>query len=209
MLELTDPTNTYDRRNDSGHMSVPDQSNRTRGIVGGAAAGAVAYVLGYLVVYVTQGDRIAEGLSGVNFFTELFGGDPISTWQAAGWLFYNAHFVDTMSPGVFGGAQSTNLIMEADGGSLLFILPPLLLLVAGVVAGRAAGASDPAEGAQAGAFVLTGYLPLAVIGAFLFRYTVGDGSVAPDLITAVLLAGAVYPAVFGAIGGAASSLLSD
>jgi len=52
-----------------------------------------------------------------------------------------------MSPGVFGGAQSTNLIMEADGGSLLFILPPLLLLVvAGVVAGRAAGASDPAEG---------------------------------------------------------------
>jgi len=48
-----------------------------------------------------------------------------------------------------------------------------------------------------------------VIGAFLFRYTVGDGSVAPDLITAVLLAGAVYPAVFGAIGGAASSLLSD
>jgi len=119
VLELTDPTNTYDRRNDSGHMSVPDQSNRTRGIVGGAAAGAVAYVLGYLVVYVTQGDRIAEGLSGVNFFTELFGGDPISWQQAAGWLFYNAHFVDTMSPGVFGGAQSTNLIMEADGGSLL------------------------------------------------------------------------------------------
>jgi len=129
-------------------MSVPDQSNRTRGIVGGAAAGAVAYVLGYLVVYVTQGDRIAEGLSGVNFFTtELFGGDPISTWQAAGWLFYNAHFVDTMSPGVFGGAQSTNLIMEADGGSLLFILPPLLLLVAGVVAGRAAARPTRPRGA--------------------------------------------------------------
>ncbi|WP_144049550.1 transporter [Halorubrum salipaludis] len=192
-------------------MSVPDRSNRTQGIVGGAAAGAVAYVLGYLVVYVTQGDRIEEGLSGINFFADLFGGDPISTWQAAGWMFYNAHFVDVNAPSLIGGAQSGNLITQADGGSLslLFVLPPLLLIVAGLVAGRTAGASDPADGAQAGAFVLAGYLPLAVIGAFLFRYSVGDGTVAPDLVTAVLLAGAVYPAVFGAIGGAASSLLSD
>lgn len=186
-------------------MSVPEQSNRTRGIAGGAATGAVAYVLGYLVVYVTQGDRIEESLSGINFFADLFGGDPIPTWQAAGWLFYNAHFVDTMFQ--IGGAQSRNLLTEADGGSLLFVLPPLLLLVAGVVAGRAAGASDPTDGAQAGAFVLAGYLPLAVIGAFLFRYS--GGEIAPDIVTAVLLAGAVYPAVFGAIGGAASSLLSD
>jgi len=192
-------------------MSVPDRSNRTSGIVGGAAGGAVAYVLGYLVVYVTQGDRIEEGLSGINFFADLFGGDPISTWQAAGWMFYNAHFVEVESPSLIGGAQSTNLLMEADGGSLslLFVLPPLLLLVAGVVSGRIAGASEPAEGAQAGAFVIAGYLPLAVIGAFLFRYAVGDGTVAPDLVTAVLLAGAVYPAAFGAVGGAASSLLSD
>lgn len=190
-------------------MSVPEQSNSTSGIVGGAAGGAVAYVLGYLVVYVTQGDRIEEGLSGINFFADLFGGDPISTWQAAGWMFYNAHFVDVNAPSLIGGAQSANLLTQGEGGSLLFVLPPLLLLVAGVVAGRTAGASDPTEGAKAGAFVLAGYLPLAVIGAFLFRYAVGDGTVAPDLVTAVLLAGAVYPAVFGAVGGAASSLLSD
>ncbi|EMA57307.1 hypothetical protein [Halorubrum lipolyticum] len=186
-------------------MSVPDQSNSTSGLIGGAAGGAVAYLLGYLVVYVTQGDRIEEVLSGFNFFADLFGGDPIPTWQAAGWAFYNTHFVDTVFQ--IGGGSSRNLLMEADGGSLLFVLPPLLLVVAGLVAGRAAGASDPTEGARAGAFVLAGYLPLAVIGAFLFRY--GGGEIAPDIVTAVLLAGAVYPAVFGAIGGAASSLLSD
>ncbi|WP_435093020.1 transporter [Halorubrum sp. N11] len=190
-------------------MSVPERSNRTSRIVGGAAGGAVAYVLGYLVVYVTQSTRIEEELSGINFFADLFGGDPIATWQAVGWLFYNAHFVDIDSPSLIGGAQSTNLITQADGGSLLFVLPPLLLFVAGVVAARSAGASKPAEGAQAGAFVLAGYLPLAVVGAFLFRYAAGAGTVAPDLVTAVLLAGAVYPAAFGAIGGAASSLLSD
>ncbi|ELZ42920.1 transporter permease [Halorubrum saccharovorum DSM 1137] len=180
-----------------------------QGIAGGAAGGAVAYVLGYLVVYVTQGDRIEEGLSGINFFADLFGGDPISTWQAAGWMFYNAHFVDVNAPSLIGGAQSANLLSQGEAGSFLFLVPPLLLVVAGVVAGRTAGVTEAVDGAQAGAFVLAGYLPLAVIGAFLFRYSVGDGTVAPDLVTAVLLAGAVYPAVFGAIGGAASSLLSD
>jgi len=188
-------------------MSAPDRSSRTSGIAGGAAGGAVAYVLGYLVVYVTQSNRIEETLSGINFFADLFGGDPIPIWKAVGWMFYNAHFVETVFQ--IGGVESRNFITGADGGAvtLLYVLPPLLLLVAGVVAGRAAGASDPAEGAKAGAFVLAGYLPLAVIGAFLFRYAGGEA--APDVITAVLLAGAVYPAVFGAIGGAASSLLSD
>lgn len=186
-------------------MSVPDRSNRTQGIVGGAAAGAVAYVLGYLVVYVTQGDRIEETLSTFNFLADLFGGDPIPTWQAAGWAFYNSHFVDTVF--TISGVESRNLLMEADGGSLLFVLPPLLLLVAGVAVARADGASTPAEGARAGVFVAAGYLPLAVIGGFLFRYA--GGEIAPDIVTAVLLAGAVYPVVFGAAGGAASSLLSD
>lgn len=192
-------------------MSVTDRSNPTGEAIGGAAGGAVAYVLGYLVVYVTRGDRIEEQLRGFNFFADLFGGDPIPTWQAVGWVFYNSHFVDTQIPALIGGAQSTNLISQADGGSLsfLYVVPPLLLIVAGLVAGRAANATEPGDGARAGAFVLAGYLPLAVIGAFLFRYSAGDGTVAPDIVTAVLLAGAVYPAVFGAIGGAASSLLSD
>lgn len=52
------------------------------------------------------------------------------------------------------------------------------------VAGRTAGL-----GAVAGA------------GAYLLGYAVGDGSIAPDAVTAVLLAGAVYPVVFGGIGG--------
>jgi len=181
----------------------------TRDAIGGAVAGAATYLLGYLTVYLTQSARIEEGLSGLNFLAELFGNDPISTWQVSGWMFYNAHFVDTVIPAVFGGTQSQNLVSQAEGASFLFVVPPVLLLAAGVVAGRIAGADTPGGGAQAGAFVLAGYLPLALVGAFAFRYAVGDGSVAPDIVTAVLLAGAVYPAAFGAIGGAASSLLSD
>lgn len=192
-------------------MSVPDRTSGTSEIVGGAAAGAAAYLLGYLFAYVTQAGAIEDQLAGFNVFAELFGGDPIPTWQAVGWVFYNGHFVDTRVPSLIGGSQMTNLISQADGGSLtlLYVVPPVLLVVAGLVASRVAGEREPVDGAKPGAFVVAGYLPLAAIGAFLFRYAVGDGTVAPDLITAVLLAGAVYPAVFGAIGGAGATLLSD
>ena len=192
-------------------MSVPDRTSGTSGIVGGAAAGAAAYVLGYLFAYLTQRSAVESQLEGFNFFADLFGGDPIPTWKAIGWVFYNGHFVDTQVPSLVGGSQLTNLISQADGGSLtlLFVVPPVLLTLAGLAAGRIAGATEPVDGAKAGASVLVGYLPLAVIGAFLFRYSVGDGAVAPDLVTAVLLAGAVYPAAFGAVGGAGGTLLSD
>ncbi|MFD1571118.1 transporter [Halorubrum laminariae] len=197
-------------------MSVPERSTRQNGIAGravaGAGVGAVAYVLGYLITYLTQSGRIEEQLRGLNFFADLFGGDPIPAWQGVGWVFYNAHFVDTEVPALVGGARSVSLISEADGGSLawLFVLPPLLLLAAGFFAGRFSGSSDASDGAQSGALVVAGYLPLAVIGAFLFRYSVGDGAaVSPTLVTAVLLAGAVYPALFGGIGGAVSGVFGE
>ena len=112
-------------------------------------------------------------------------------------MFYNAHFVDTEIPALVGGTQSMNLILQSDGGSLtwLFVLPPVLLLAAGVVAGVIGGATDAVEGARS--------------GAFLFRYSVGEGNVTPTLVTAVLLAGVVYPAIFGALGGAVSTGVSS
>ncbi|ELZ41928.1 transporter permease [Halorubrum californiense DSM 19288] len=186
-------------------------SDLGRSAVVGAAAGAISYVLGYLVVYVTQSGRVEEGLSGINFFADLFGGDTISVWRGVGWVFYNAHFVDVEVPSLIDAAQSVNFISQSDGGfTYLSVVPPLLLIVAGVAIARAAGATTPVDGAQSGALAVAGYLPLAVIGAFLFRYAVGDGaSVAPTLVTAVLLAGLVYPAVFGAVGGAAAGATAE
>ncbi|WP_418286213.1 transporter [Halorubrum sp. DTA46] len=192
-------------------MTSSENAERTSGIIVGAVGGTVAYVLGYLFAYVTQRGRVEEQLQGFNFFADLLGGDPIPAWQGVGWLFYNSHFVETEIPSLVGGVRSLSLIAEADGGSLtlLYAVPPLLLIVAGLAAARVAGAVEPADGARSGAFVVAGYLPLAVIGAFAFRYSVGEGVVAPDLITAALLAGVVYPVAFGAIGGAVATLLSD
>jgi len=189
-------------------MASTDRLDR-RTIGLGGALGAAAYVLGYLVTYVTQRGSVEERLKGFNFVTELFGGDPIPAWKGVGWLFYNAHFVDTSVPG-FGGTRTQNFVANADGGSLalLFLVPPLVLLGAGVAAAALSRAASAADGATVGALAVVGYLPLAIVGVVAFGYAVGDGTIAPDAITAVLLAGAVYPTVLGGLGGAIGAVVS-
>ncbi len=187
-------------------MSVSDRLG-ARSIAAGGVGGLAAYVLGYLFVYITQRGGVEEQLEAFNAIADLFGGDPIPAWQAIGWLFYNAHFVDTEIPQPLGGVQVENFIASADGLTYLYVVPPILLVIGGLAVARVAAARTPAEGAAAGALVTAGYLPLAIIGAFLFRYAVGDATVTPDLVTAVLLAGIVYPLVFGAVGGAVGGVL--
>lgn len=170
-------------------------------IATGAGVGAGAYLLGYLLIYLATSGSMEERLTGFNFLAELFGGQTVAVWQGVGWLFYNAHFVATRSTGGLGGTRSINFIAESDepGAVLLYLVPIVLLVVAGLLVARWDGAQETADAATAGVTVVFGYLPLAILGRFLFQY---DGSVAPDIVTAVLLAGAVYPLVFGALGGA-------
>lgn len=197
----TSATNTF--------MSTVDRANTAPVPLVGAVGGVAAYLLGYLVVYATQRGRVGEQLQGFNFFADLLGGDPIPAWKAVGWVFYNAHFVATEIPIPLGGTRVENVIASADGGSLtaMYVVPPALLLVAGLLAGRLAGATEPIAGGRAGAFVVAGYLPLALVGTVVFGYSVGDGTIAPVLPTTALLAGVAYPAVFGALGGAASTVV--
>ncbi|WP_435065572.1 transporter [Halobaculum sp. EA56] len=176
-------------------------------LVPGAAAGAGAYLLGYLITYVTQSGAVRDRLSGVNFLASLFGGDPVAAWQAVGWYFYNAHFVATLSPSL-GGTRATNFLSASDANlAYLYLVPPAALLLAGAAAAALHGADAPTDGAVAALGVVPAYFLLAVVGAFAFAYGVGDaGSVHPDYVTAALLAGVLYPAVFGAAGGAVGAL---
>lgn len=182
-------------------MSATDQIDvRTLGV--GGAVGIAAYVVGYLLTYVTQRDTVEEQLETTNWLLQLLGGEPIPPTRAVGWLFYNAHFVDTVVPD-FGGQRTVNFVAQSDGGSvaLLYLVPPVLLLAAGVAIAYAAGGSGPAAGAVAGALAVVGYLPMAIAGRIAFTYPIRDAAIVPDVVTAVLLAGICYPLVFGAIGG--------
>lgn len=173
-------------------------------LAAGAGAGVAAYLLGYLVTYVSQSGSVEERLQGYNFIVQLFGGESITVWQAVGWLFYNAHLVSTRFEGGLGGPRSENFIASADGGAtvLLYLVPVVLLVGAGALLARYEGVEEAGDGAVAGVAVAAGYFPLALVGAFLFSY---EGSVAPDLVTALLLAGLLYPLALGAVGGAAGA----
>ncbi|SEW27823.1 transporter [Halobacterium jilantaiense] len=182
---------------DSVETTPTEQSS----IGAGAVTGAVVYVVGYLVTYLWQGNSVSESFEVINFLVELAGGDPIPTWQVVGWLYYNAHNVAFTTPALGSGRTAQNLVADGNAPMLLYLVPVVVLLLAGFVVARYADATDVESGARAGVTVAAGYAVLAAIGLFVFRYSVGDATVHVDYALGVLLAGIVYPVVFGALGG--------
>ncbi|MFD1586768.1 hypothetical protein ACFR9U_07225 [Halorientalis brevis] len=175
-------------------------------VVRGAATGAAAWVLGYLLTYVLVAPDLRN--SSLNRIIEAFDGAP-ATYEMVGWVFYNAHFVSTVFqdiPFVGGGSVS---YVGGEGGftALLYGLPIALLFAAGLALARADGTADTTRGALVGATALPGYLALSIAGVFLFAVSVGSATGAPDRLAGVFLAGIVYPALCAAAGGVSGAVL--
>ncbi len=173
------------------------RSPLARRLGAGAVAGLVAWVAGLaltlLVVHV-----VGFGAVGGDSSADLDASDP----GLLGLVYFGAHFVDTEpTPPVTGGFNFvTELVVGVDPAyRLLFLVPPLVL----VVAGAAVAALDgrPFDGP----LVAVGYLPACLLGVVLFRVEVESVvsftlSVAPT--PAAVVAGAAYPLVLGLVGGA-------
>ncbi|MCQ4333809.1 hypothetical protein KM295_10010 [Natronomonas sp. F2-12] len=172
-----------------------------------ASVGAAAWLFGYVFTYLLVATDLES--SPLNRLIEAFDGRSV-TYELVGWVFYNAHLVDISYTGISIFTPPRSFI-GGDGGftALLYLVPPALLLVAGLALGRYRGVTEPTGGAITGALVVPGYLVLSVAGVFLFTVSVGGASGAPELLPAVLLAGLVYPAVFGSIGGVLAAVTSD
>ena len=180
-----------------------------RSLASGAVGGVIAAVGGYLVAYLAYASEVESQLRGVNFITDLFGGEPIPSWVGVGWLHYNGHFVDTHIES-FGGTRSVNFIAQSDGGlTALYLLAPLMLVLVGAAVASHTAVESPREGATVGSTVAIGYFIFAAVGVALLQYESTAGSIQPDPITALLLAGIVYPLVFGAIGGAVAGTIRE
>jgi hypothetical protein len=182
-----------------------DSNARRRLAVAGAAAGVAASLLAYVLTYAVASGPVRNSLAStlVDFLT----GDP-QVWRLVGCVFYNAHFADAVVPGLLGGGNAVDFVAQSRAlPGLLYVVPPLVLPAAGVGAGRAVGATDVGGGLRAGVAVTAGYLPLAAIGTVLFEVSAGDAAAGPDPVTAVLLAGVVYPVAFGGLGGAVAGRL--
>lgn len=177
-----------------------------RSLLGGSGAGIGAWVLGYLFTYLIVAPDVRNSLG--SRVIELFEGSP-ATFEIVGWVFYNAHLVQTVLADVPVLGASSDTFIGGDPGFTpwLYVVPVGLLLAAGLAAGRLHGASDTGEGIVAGLTVVPAYLLLTIAGVILFSIDLAGGTVSPDLVSAVLLAGVVYPAVCGAVGGALAGVL--
>jgi hypothetical protein len=170
---------------------------RPRQLAVGAASGVSALVVGYLVTYLSVGDAVESSV--LRQLADAFGGD-LSTSTVVGWVFFNAQAVPTRLPGLL-GSTSVDLLARADAfPAFLYVVPPLLLLVAGATVGvRAADRSGLVAGVGG---VVAGYLLSVGVAAVLFSVELGGTTAGPPLLTAVAVAGVCYPAVFGGVGGA-------
>ena len=178
-----------------------------RSIATGSLVGTLPWLLGYAITYLLVAPNLRE--SPLNRIIETLDGAP-ATHELVGWVFYNAHFVDVVLDIPILGSQTTAYIGGDSGFTIaLYLIPIGLLLVAGALGARQQAASDPASGGLAGLTLLPGYLALTVLGGVLFEISVGGATGGPDLTTAIILAGVLYPAVFAGIGGAAWGVLES
>lgn len=171
----------------------------TRSPVRGAAAGLATALVGYALAYATTAGDLADELDGVNLVLSLLGQQPVPTWKGVGWLAYNALFV----PLTYAN-RSRNLL--ADASPLVHVAPCALLALAGASVTLAANTRTAVAGARTGALVTLGFLPAAVVGVSAVTVTRGGFTVRPDPLLAVV-AGALYPLAFGALGGALAGWL--
>lgn len=144
-----------------------------------------------------------------------------TTWS--GWLFYNAHFVP-ISAGNFPNtvpAFVPNLLLVAAKLSylLLFLVPPFTLTLAGLGVARDTppGMTTISTSLRVrlsasvvrGMSITMGYLPGVLVGAVVFSVNPVDeraALLAPEFLSSVLVAGVLYPIVFGGLGGRLSRL---
>jgi hypothetical protein len=177
-------------------------------------AGGAAFLLGYLVtgiVVLVRGSRDLGPLADVLARLGEFGIQGPGPEHGIGWFYYATHFVDVTVtgrvPGVGRIATAAGVTATRPWTDALYLVPVGVLLLAGAVVAHRTGAATPWSGALRGASVAFGYLPVAILGAFLTAWSTSgpfgvslSGAVS---LPAVAVAGLVYPLAFGGLGGAA------
>ncbi|WP_336325786.1 hypothetical protein [Halovenus sp. HT40] len=189
-------------------MSITTSSGDRPPLVLGAVVGVGAWIIGYALLFLVVSPDIQDSF--IQQFIEAVEGEP-ATYQMVGWVFYNAHFVDTVIVNVpVLGDQTANAIGGEDGFSQLLSLVPVgLLVAAGLGLVRSQAVSDVRDGLLVGATVLPGYLLLSALGLVLFEVAIGSATGRPAQVEAIVLAGIVYPLVFGSLGGALGAVTAE
>jgi hypothetical protein len=189
---------------------VVDSESKSR-IALGALAGVVAWIVGYALTYAAA---IGDLRSNEQFESLEMAAEESLATEMVGFLFYNAHNVDANAPqySVLQALEPSHNFIFADGGRTmaLLVIPILVLSFAGAVIALYTKDAQRSltDAALSGTVVVIGYLPMVVLGTFVFSIDLGQGAMTPDLLEAIGFAGTFYPLVFGAIGGVAAHFLA-
>lgn len=183
-------------------MVVNSESKIT--IAAGLVAGAIAWVVGFLLTYAAAiGDvQASEDFESLEAAT----GEDLAV-EMIGLLFFNAHNVPADAPqySVLQALDPRHNFILAEGGStlVLYAVPILVLLFAGAIVTRYTQTvrESVTDAALTGSIIIVGYLPLVILGTFVFTIAPGEDAMAPNLLLSIGFAGTFYPLVFGAIGG--------
>jgi len=159
----------------------------------GALFGAGAFIVGYLVTFLW-------------LMIDISSEEMDATFEAAGWLFFNAQFVRIEFDG-----PATLDFLGLNASANVISLPAIVFTIAVGLILFGAGyllttrllepGTTTDEGTVYGASIVVGYLPLSFLGALLFEMSYLNTEGTPDIFMAVLIAGIVFPAIIGALGG--------
>lgn len=177
-------------------MATMTPSRRST-VIRGTAIGALAYLIGYLFTWILAGTKTSK-----LFVTGPFG-SAVADWKALLWVFYDSHFVGTQTPtvtGLDGATFGGDLVdtVSVLGVEYLYVVPPLVLVIAGVAIAWTRETETPSEGLVAGLSIVIGYVVIVVLGMLIGQ----QSGVGPSPLRALMIAGVVYPIGFGGIGGA-------
>ncbi|MXV62564.1 hypothetical protein GS429_10915 [Natronorubrum sp. JWXQ-INN-674] len=184
--------------------------SRGSSIAASAGLGVLAAAIGYLVTYVLVAGEVRE----------VFDGE-VTEWKGVAWYFYNAHMVDietTGSFGSFGGSSTADFIAQSSSSSatLLYVVPPLVLLGIGALLAIQWNVTDIGEGVIAGVPVTIGYAVVMGLGALVAESSSegtifgieAAGSIAPEFVPAIVLGGILYPLVFATAGAVLAAVVA-
>ena len=194
-------------------QSVPAEEppvSRRSSVAASAGLGVFATVIGYLLTSLLVGSEVRESV-----------GDTVAEWKAVAWFFYEAHLVDIEGSGQIGsfaGMSTLDLIAQSDaaGATLLYVVPPLVLLAVGALLAVRWNVTDLGEAVVAGAPVAIGYAVVMGLGAVVTESTTessalgieASSSIAPALLPAIVLGGVLYPLVFATAGAAIAAAVA-
>jgi len=209
-----------DRGADDGRSGSNELLGRSLFVdaVYGFLAGVLAVAVGFTaVVLFSDASADADAIEGELPEDDLFGvsvSEFLPEWyQVLGWEFLANHHVDisaeigpALENGAFVAEYVDTLLPTA---SVLRVIPPILLALAGLAVAARTPREGVLEAAGAGATVVVGYLPAVAVVLSLASFEVRLPvvgvvllEIAPDLVAGVVIAGVAYPLFFGALGGA-------